>query len=409
MNSKYRIDSYKHGKQVFLLDYAPVLIGHATALIVFMYCDELKDSSGVVEIPYKEFEEHLKISSATIREAFKFLCENNLMERIEKNTSRVSKYKITMEAMSKVRRKEVFGNSEHRVDTCIRRRMLDIDSWPMEYQRLVDKKCLREALKALGVDNFNLRNLIDYFKLDKKQARLFVSSSLFTSRFRKLRTELMTEQCKKEIKKESGVKVKKPTQSRSTEDHYEILMALHLDKEGKKKPTTSWKAPELLRYFCLSYEKVTQQRYVFHRGGLSRSLSCREMGDMKRVLDALSNNAEVAVEYIDWAFREKHSELPDGLGTGILHHNRMINAFNVVKRKIGRKGNTRIDNGFKDWLKENAPSILNRFELEDLNDLYWIKVYHDENIGDVEAQKVLDEAIRRQLIPTTGEIVLDER
>jgi superfamily II DNA or RNA helicase len=208
--------------------------------------------------------------------------------------------------------------------------------------------------------------------------------------------------------KEFEIKMEK---TQAVKSDYEKLLETCEDKEA-----IEWKAGEFLAYFCKLYESKYGVRYVFPQ---NKVWSSKEIKDMKIVANFF-NNAIETKQYLEWVFSYKEKDLNGIRGTGILHHNEMFNEFRKYQ-SLGQvvskiTGKTKIPVDFKDFISIRYKSVLESFEFETMRDLSFLAKHYknlksrEQNHTELESAviAVVEEAIRRKLVPENGQLVFEE-
>ena len=389
----------------FLLDYVPLLISHPTTAILFLYLYELKDDNNLVNVTYEELEEHLGVSNPTISSALQMLQKLNLLQKMEFNQFEGSRYKIKdLQSLTDLERKALFAAHHKRIDTNIRRRMLDTEKWPDKYRYLVDTDHLKDALQKIGIEHFNIAELTKHFKLDRDQVRLLMSNSLFREQFKIAKKMVLSG---KEAVEQRELVVFKEDKELSEDEIYDMLMSSNIGKDGTEKPIESWRSLQFIRYFCLLHERTLGRRFIIGIKMSNNRISCRDLDTFKIVYDNLSKSAQKVVDYIDWIFKEGHKTLPDGVtSTAVLKFPTLLNRFLAKYETQSTKESDKINADFKKWVETNVPDVLKMVPLERNRDLVWLKEYYDKYKSE-SAKMALDEAKRRKIMSDNDNFVFD--
>ena len=183
-------------------------------------------------------------------------------------------------------------------------------------------------------------------------------------------------------------------------------MHSNIDKEGNELPIERWNTVQILRYFCLVYEKYNERKYTLIFGR-KNNLICREMRELAMVMQAFDGDAAQVVSYIDWIFREKNKVLRDGiLNTAIIKTTGMINEYKKkASRPIEHRDTDPIREDFVSWVKENIPGIFKQYDFGCMKDLYWIKESYDQGVGTEEVKRLVTEGIKRKIVPEKGNLL----
>jgi hypothetical protein len=402
---------------ILALDYAPILTPSAMALYL-CYC-ALADEDGAVDITYAKIKEHLnKLTNSTISKCNKELKSAGLIDTIteedEKGPEIVAPHRkrevkvFPFSAFTDKRRKKLFEGRV--IESEIREKVLSVERLPLEHQQLLSKRDLQGAFKKLKKEKFTISNLVEFFKLDKDKVKLWLSSKQFRTQLVRTIKEVVDESSRLEtqqgikriIRRKAGSKI------RTADEMYETLMKAGIDKKtGEPIPVEEWTQPsQLLRYFCVLYEKYNAGRkytMIFPNG---KSFSSKELTDMTIMLRAFNDDIQASVKYMEWLFENKEDVLRDGIfGTGIFRTPGMINEY---KKKTAKPVKPReidsIDEQYIAWVHENVPRIFNQFDLNTMKDLYWLKEVYDEEEKTEEVITVVEEGIKRGIIPKEGNI-----
>jgi len=403
--------------RALVVDYMPVL--SPQAVIVYMCYYSLCDENNVVDVTYSDLTEHLGIVSNTIKSVNDQLVEMGLIEIVTKddkdspecyspNRKRLIKL-MPARAFSTENRNQYFKKENRIINSAIREQALDIKRLPSGYQRLFNKKDLRLAFKKLGRDRFTVSNLIEHFGLDKEKVRLYLSNRKFkvqvVDKMKGIADEISGEIIQEELSE--IIKKKEKKTYKTAEEMYALVMRADKDVSGNVIPIEKWRVLQLLRHFCILFEKSSNACYTVMPSKRDDPLKIKEMEDMSVVLKAFNDNPVEAVKYITWVFDNKESKLKDGIwGPGILRVPGMINEYKKKSSKpVSFKDKDSIDSLFIEWVKVNIPKIYEQHELDSMRDLYWIKEKY--NTGDIteEVKGVIEEGIKRGIVPKEGNLV----
>lgn len=406
---------------VFLLDYAPLLVkNHKSAMIIYEFYDKFKDDSGIVTIKYEELKEHLGLATSTISDAHNILKSLKLIEPLKQKDVKERKfqsvpYKVLPviplsenEDALKYVSNEL--NTEIQSNTQLKERFIS-QRLPEEFMVIFDVDRVKKVIEDLGEVKSQIANcLATSFGLDRNMFKVLMENKQFRQRFVEVK-KLAQQQLKEKIQDQSKSHVSNTVNSNGktinsdAAKFYEQLMEIHIDRKTKQeRPISTWKSPQLLRYFCLCYEREYKTAYKFN----GVSWSSKEMKDMKRILTAFDEDAQQAMTYIDWVFTIKIKSLNGIDSTGILAHARMINEFNRKYNGSKKKSISRNDNlpqDFLDWIKIEVPNIEDLADCTTYYDLYWLREEQlsSSDIAD-EIEKIINEAIRRGIVPSQGNI-----
>lgn len=402
-----------------ILDYAPLM--DANAIKVFLCYYVIKDEHNIADITFANLQEHLGMAFGTIKSMNDQLQDMGLIEIISRDTAEEPECYaphrqrlirvLPVIPMSMDARKRVFAAADKPVDSILRQQSLVANKLPLEYQRLLSKKDLKEAFPKLSKQNkFTVTGLVEHFQLDKDKVRLWLSNKEFKAALVRLMREIVEESSKEEVQQELAAvatKKQKYKKVRTANEMYDMLMSANLDrKTGTEKPIEQWGPSQLLRHFCVLYEKYNGSRYII-MPSKKNDFSGKELTDVTVVLRSFNNNAAEAAEYIEWVFEKKSSKLKDGvLGTGILRHMGMVNEYQRKKtQKTAQIRETdKIKEDFAEWISAEVPNIFEQYELRNMGHLFWLKEMYDRGQGSPELHAVVEEGIRRQILPAEGNI-----
>lgn len=399
---------------VFLLDYAPILVkSNKSAMIIYEFYDKFKDDTNTVVIKYEELVEHLGLATSTIRDAHKVLKNLKLIEPFKQSEVKAKKFQSVPYRMLPVvpisENKEALEYAENELNVSIQkgtklRERFIREKLPSEYLDVLDVGKMKKAIENLGDVKSQIANcLATEFGLDRNMFKLLMEDKGFRENVVKTKREA------KEAVSDSGST--KTTVSSTKKDikvpkAYEQLMSVHISRKTKQEmKIDEWKSPQLLRYFCLCYEREYKVPYTFSK----EPWNSKQMKDMKRILTAFKDDAQRATAYVDWVFVTKRKVL-DGIDSGILAHDRMINEFN--RKQNGTIQNTQITRNsslptnFLEWVGENVPNVDDFADCKTYYDLYWIREEHLQSGEDTppELKALIAEAIKRELVPEGGNI-----
>jgi len=402
-----------------ILDYITMLSPQAVQ--TYLCYRLLKDENNITDVTYAYLTEHFGMATSTIANVNEQLRAAGLIEIIEKDdfgrfdehyqsTRKQLIRVLSVKSFTPEARKECFKKTGLTVDSVIRERILTLNNLPLEYQSLLSKKDLCVALDKLGREKFTVANLILFFKLDKEKVKLWLSSKLFKMQLIKLMKEVVKSSEQRKVEEElAAIVVKKNKKNKKNiktyDNLYDELMKVNIAEDGTEIPISQWKPIHLLRYFCVLYQQQNNRKYTIMFGSYN-SFSCKEIKELSQILHVFGNNAVEMVRYLDWIFREKDGKLRDGiLNTSIVRAAGMINEYKKKSSKPVQYSDTDpIDQSFIVWIKENVPEIFKQYDLQCMKDLYWLKESYDQDEHTEEVNKVVEEGIRRQIIPKKGNL-----
>lgn len=399
---------------ILTLDYAPLM--KKGTLELYLLYRSLQDEEGIVDATYNHLNEHTGNSLSTIAEYKNTLIELGLIEQVKREELQgptcFSPYKkefvrvLPLMPLSNEKRKREFKKRGRIIDTEVRRKVLDAKKLPNNYGRLLDESEQMRLLDMLGRDKYTLHHIVNALNFDKAQVKLWLTNQEFKNELLRIMRKVAQTADQKEVKEEiAAFKLKKRKKAKKKvptfDEIYETLMK-GSHRNGKEIPIERWQPFQFFRYFCIRYEKVYGQRFQFE--SKANPFSLRELKDMMLVMRGFNNDAVEVVKYLDWVFDVKSKEMHLD-GTAILHHQRMFNEY----RRRGSEAIKHceldpIDQEFVDWVDKNVPVLFDTYDLTCMKDLYWLKRAYDSGSSTEEVHSVIEEGIRRNLIPREGNI-----
>lgn len=396
---------------IFLLDYVPVLTRskevNKASIVLYYYLDQLKDDNGNVKATYADIHDHLRLSKNIISKSFAALKGLGLIEKKEE-ASRGNHYKVLpIKSIFALEAEQAKEYAEQKLQVDVEKlkhshlRQQYVDIVPAEYLHTIfDIEKMREAYKKLGSSGIRtVKQIAKHFDLDFNQLKAYMDIPSFKQRVLQQIKEIDPK------KKDVVAVVRKRSQKTGTEvvqqkqSVYDGLMKVHLDKKSQQpKPIEQWKSAELLRYFCIQYEKVIGDRYIFQD---SKVFSGRDIKHVKSILGNLKNQPIKVVEFIDWVFRYKCRQV-DSVTLGLLQSSRMLNEFLKYQSQQSKvKTNGNVDSEFTRWVDNN---LSDTFRAAGYYKTYrglqmLAQEYDDEgNNCDSELSKCIEEARKRNII-----------
>lgn len=395
--------------RTLLADYAPLLSPHC--LSVYLFYMNLRNEKNEVQVTYNVLREHLGLAYTTINNANKSLQELGLIQPIASGEGPQRfpvPYKVPpIRPLTVEKRKELY--EDRTSDTKIRRKLLAPSTLPTEYLALLDLMQLKRAYDKLGMEKFTLKNIVSYFKLDNEVVRLYSTNLAFRKEFSELKQKILDGEGPKT--KISLVSTGGKKKDFTIDDRYDLLMQCHKDKDGNEIPVDKWKAAQLLRHFFFLYEKYNGRRYVWTLRPKDRpsSFSSKEIGDVSRISKAFDGDNKEIVKYFEWAFKIKQPQLKNGaLNTGFLASG-VVNDYFKDASNNNATGFCRldpIDESFKEWIDNNVSDLA--VDLVNMDNLYWLKVDYNDGDADDKAKTVVEEGIKRGIIPKEGNIAFKQ-
>lgn len=179
-----------------------------------------------------------------------------------------------------------------------------------------------------------------------------------------------------------------------------------------------WNHVTYLAYFCHKYEQKhgVKFRLVRGRSGPARGKEAKDFAKLYKIFapenyDSLSSEKKKAIRteltwkiynYINWMFDYKFRSGERSVnGTRLFHTPAIINEFErmygpFLKKKKAREGMESL----LEWCKKNTPDVLDRHQLERVDDIEMIKKYAEMYSLDAESSEVrlINQAIQMRLV-----------
>jgi hypothetical protein len=245
-------------------------------------------------------------------------------------------------------------------------------------------KVLAEVSRFLNLDYFVVRRLLENpihkekFIACRKQAEEAAEIS-------------GTKVTKRKLLKASGKTVSELTE--------QLLTEVHIRNEHEI-PEEEWKAPQLLRLYCLEYKKKYQQDYTF--GG--NPFGSLEMKEMKNIHEAFDCDANQAIAFLKWCFEVKANDP----GLKFPPTPRFCSHANVIREYKSRdqtkivmassvpkeERKTPLPQSLLDWIEQNYKDVQQIYQLTKMEDLVWMRKAYDENdLPHVDLKPIIEHAI----------------
>lgn len=185
-------------------------------------------------------------------------------------------------------------------------------------------------------------------------------------------------------------------------NEWEIWWKTYKDnwKEDKK-----WSRPAdalscLVGFFCYYYKEFYGEPFVFSYQS-AKPYTDKDFIMARRILSMFDGNAKEAKTFMRWVFAKKIKTPKYGItGLGFFTVQQFANEYRQAKakaRKITRF--SPLPKEFLGWCKQNAPTVFDDQELKQWNDLNGlvsvVKSYGKEGVE----WEVVEEAMRRGMIP----------
>lgn len=157
----------------------------------------------------------------------------------------------------------------------------------------------------------------------------------------------------------------------------------------------------IIGFFCHMYKEFYNTEYIFVPKN-PNPFGCKECKDAWSLLSAFGGDAHLARKYIYWLFRKGGlSNRADVVSFGYINTPGLIRRYLLKVRKSKRLTRaSKIPQSFIDWVSDNCPAVLDKYELGTFNDLgallNYVNNYDDDEFK--EERMLIDEAIRRKMI-----------
>lgn len=198
---------------------------------------------------------------------------------------------------------------------------------------------------------------------------------------------------KRKVKKRSGLNMK--------------IQEFHINKynwvcQDKDK----WNVVTFVSYFCVKYKERYSVEYRFS-GWRGNPALTKEGRDISKILKEYKDSGlsktdanKKLYNYINWSFDFKAKRGVNINSTGLLSNHVFFNEFEKAYFKFLQKARNKVDlDGLKVWCKENAPSVLENYNLESRQDLEFIeKMLSLSDMKNSDEEKLIDKAKKEGLL-----------
>lgn len=377
---------------VDVVDYIPVLQQTPYALAVYTTLKHFSNKKGQCDICLNDVCTNLDIAADEMKAACQALIALKLIAKLETG------FTINMAPKRLVNNSKLADYAFGQVI-------------PNGYEVLIDQKQMYRCFTTNGLALWKvLAEVAHFFNLDYLVVKRLMDNENFKTQF------MAARKAAEDAASTTGQKVTKRQLTKKSEktvsELYEQLMTeIHIKNEHEI-PQHEWKAPQLLRWYCMLYQKRYNDAFVFTQN----PFGSQEMRQMKKVHEAFDLDATAAVAFLQWVFDVKSNEasIRYPLGPNFVANDNVIREYkqkgSTIQKhikspivKIERK--SPLPTSFIEWIVENYPKVQSTFILSTMEDLHWIKKAYDENqLPDPALAPVILKAIELELIPQDGEV-----
>lgn len=146
------------------------------------------------------------------------------------------------------------------------------------------------------------------------------------------------------------------------------------------KEKKSWNIVTFVSYFCIKYENLYEVKYRFSRWAGNPALT-KEGRDFSKLLKEYKESGLEMLEakmklynYINWSFDYKGARGTNINSSGLLCHHSFFNEFEKKYSSFMKKKKSKVGIfSLLEWCKDNAPSILDNYDIETDKDLVFIE------------------------------------
>ena len=160
----------------------------------------------------------------------------------------------------------------------------------------------------------------------------------------------------------------------------------------------------VVSYFCHRFFKHYGYAYSFDYNS-PIPFKSKEFKTARKLLLMFEGKAKIVRNYIDWVFEKRIKRTNYTLTSfGFFGLGKLVNEYNNARaRKRILRRSSPLPEDFLSWCEEKYPEIFNKRELKTWNHLNglvsYVRSYGRENI---EAE-IIEEAVRRKMLPSTNE------
>jgi len=149
-----------------------------------------------------------------------------------------------------------------------------------------------------------------------------------------------------------------------------------------------WNHITFLAYYLVKYRTNYGVFYRFNRwkDHPAKTKECKDIlrliKEFKGGLNMIGETSDKSVNvklynYMNWIFDKKFRKPKMVTGTGIFLKSNLINEFEILyMRKVNERRNSNSISILKQWLEQNAPSILEDYSINDKNDINIFKNFY---------------------------------
>lgn len=129
----------------------------------------------------------------------------------------------------------------------------------------------------------------------------------------------------------------------------------------------------------------------------------REYKDARKIILNFGEDYQSIRNYLKWCFSEKIKKNPIK-SFGYFAHTELINEYLFSKHKSKKIiRSTKLPEDFLEWVKNNYPDIINKYELSTYNDLNCMVPIENNDV-----ENIINEARNRKILPQSGIKKLEE-
>jgi hypothetical protein len=177
-------------------------------------------------------------------------------------------------------------------------------------------------------------------------------------------------------------------------------------------PRHEWKAPQLLRQYCLLFSERYNHAYDFTQN----PFGSLEMREMKKIHEAFDQDSLEACNFLDWCFKVKSNEatIKFPLGARFVSNDNVIREYKQLGKAIQKHIKTPVvkierkailPTEFIQWIVSHYPKLQEVYHFSKMEDLQWIKKACDDNeLPHPDLKFVIEHAIEVGLLPKEGEV-----
>jgi hypothetical protein len=169
---------------------------------------------------------------------------------------------------------------------------------------------------------------------------------------------------------------------------------------------SKWNVVTFVSYFCVKYKERYSVEYRFS-GWRGNPALTKEGRDLSKILKEYKESGLSKLDankklynYINWSFDYKAKRGVNINSTGLLYNHVFFNEFEKAYHNFLKKARNKVDmTSLKEWCKDNAPSILENYNLESRQDLEFIeKMLTLSDLSGSEEEILIDKAKKEGLL-----------